>query len=292
MEPAPQLRKGGELRALASCHQLPAFVLSPFTAPVSLEAATISPVHGAGIVVSAGWSRGSQPRAVEERGAPGNQGCNPQTVTKIDFPCMACVLHCVVLNNSHEEAPHTPLETSGFPGRSCSWETSLPNYSFMGMCHCCPHSQFNMPAVTPRSRYFYESISMAQGVLRAHHRKAELCQLPQGWCPPALRGCSSSTTSHRDALESEPETSPQLQKTVLLIPIPHHPSFPALHTPSAACASWPCWAWALRHPPVLPPALFSRCDSRSLETPLTPAGAPARCSLCSGPCPWGLARHE
>lgn len=60
MEPAPPPRTGGERGhvALAGCHQLPAFVLSPFTASVSPEAATIGPTHGAGIEAGTGWGRG------------------------------------------------------------------------------------------------------------------------------------------------------------------------------------------------------------------------------------------
>lgn len=166
---------------------------------------------------------------------------------------MASVLHRVVLNNSHEDAPNTTLETSGFPSRSCYWEKSLTSHFFMGICHSCPHSLFNVPAVTPRSRYFHNQISMAQGALQTHPRKGELCQIPRGWCPPALHGSSSSASVHRDALE---ETSPQLQRTVLPILIPRQPSFPALHALSAARVSWHCWDRALQTFPRAPTSLF------------------------------------
>lgn len=123
--------------------------------------------HGAGRAV---WCGG--PACGGAWGGPGNRGCSPQTVTKTDFPCTACVLRHVVLNNSREEAPNAPLETSGFPGRSPG---EMPSQSFGGMRRPCPRSLLNVSAPTPRSRYVPQETSAVWGTLRAHHRKAEPC---------------------------------------------------------------------------------------------------------------------
>lgn len=75
--------------------------------------------------------------------------------------------------------------------------------------------------------------------------------------PPGLVPVSPAC-GHGDALGSEQERSLQLQKTQL-------------------------------GPSGIPPSAFcSRCDSRSLGSPLGPAGAPAGPgpSLRGGPCPW------
>lgn len=162
--------------ALAGCHQLPTVVLSPFTAPVSPEAATTSPVPRGGMVAGAGWCRGSQTWAVEEHGVLLETWGGILKLTQNQtFPARPHVLQHVVLNNSHEEAYSMSLEPSGFPGRSCSWTKSLSNQFFRGMCHSCPHSLLHEPAVTARSRHFCTEISMARGALGAQPCTAEFC---------------------------------------------------------------------------------------------------------------------
>jgi len=197
--------------------------------------------------------------------------CHKNTLSTV------CVLHCVVLNNSQEGGLNTPLETSGFPGGSRSWETSLPKQSLTGMCCSCPCPLFNAPAVTPRSRRFRGQTRAAPGG-RALRAACTAAAMPSGRVSARNTVLLVPTPTGRAALLPlgpsgiPPRSHQPFSSAVIPGPWRPHRRQPGLQPDAGSLSAW--WPTALgtgqaramlRRPPACAlagkPSVLPRCLS-------------------------------